>query len=85
MVLVTHFVRLIIFPLHDIITKIFNKQTKRQEGPHCARFSTDIARVNTWVAHLISMQKLGKIFWKKYNKIQAWIIKNAHLGLKCYE
>ena len=85
MVLVTHFEANYFPPLHDIITKILNEQTKRQEGPHCARFSTDITRVNTWVAHLISMQKLGKIFWKKYNKIQAWIIKNAHLALKCYK
>ena len=26
------------------------EQTKRQAGPHFARFSTDIAKVNTWVA-----------------------------------
>ena len=39
------------FCLHgDLIKEIFNGQTKRQAGPHCARFSTDIAKVNTWIA-----------------------------------
>ena len=36
--------------LHGVITKILNKQTKRQVGSHCARFSTDITKVSTWVA-----------------------------------
>ena len=38
------------FCVHVIITNILNKQTKRQECPHCAKFSTDIAKVNIWVA-----------------------------------
>ena len=36
--------------LHGVIIKILNEQTKRQAGSHCARFSTNIAKVNTWVA-----------------------------------
>ena len=31
----------------DLITEIFNGQTKRQAGPHCAGFSTVISKVNT--------------------------------------
>ena len=31
----------------DLITEIFNGQTKRQASPHCAGFSTDISKVNT--------------------------------------
>ena len=54
--------------VHVIITNILNKQRKRQECPHCARFSTDIAKTNTWLLRLISMQKLGKIFWKNTMK-----------------
>ena len=39
------------FCLHGVfITEIFNEQTKRQAIPNCAEFSTDIAKVNTWVA-----------------------------------
>ena len=30
----------------DLITEIFNGQTKRQAGPHAAGFSTDINKVN---------------------------------------
>ena len=37
--------------LHDdLITEILHGQTKMQAGPHCAGFSRDIAKVNTWVA-----------------------------------
>ena len=54
--------------VHVIITSILNKQRKRQECPHCARFSTDIAKINTWLLRLISMQKLGKIFQKNTMK-----------------
>ena len=36
--------------MHGVRTKILNKQTKRQAGSHYARFSTGIAKVNTWVA-----------------------------------
>ena len=32
------------------MTKNAKEQTKRQPGPHCARSSTDIAKVNTWIA-----------------------------------
>ena len=50
MVLVTHFLAIHSFCLHGIITKNSKEQTKRQAGPHCARPSTDIAKVNTWIA-----------------------------------
>ena len=33
-----------------VITKILNEQTKRQAAFHCARFSTDIPKGNTWIA-----------------------------------
>ena len=52
--------------LHGVlITEIFNGQTKRQSSPHCAGFSTDIAKVNTWLLHLISMKNSGKLIRKK--------------------
>ena len=50
MVLVTHFLAIHSFCLHGIITKNSKEQTKRQAGPHCARPSTDIAKVNIWIA-----------------------------------
>ena len=34
----------------DLIKEKFNRQTKSQAGPHCARFNTDIAKVTTCVA-----------------------------------
>ena len=38
----------------DLITELFNGQTKRQEGPHAVGFSKDIIKVNDWVqtAHI---------------------------------
>ena len=33
----------------DLITGLFNKETKRTAGPFRAGFSTDIQLVNTWV------------------------------------
>ena len=34
----------------DLITEILSGQTKKQADPHCTGFSTDIAKVKTWVA-----------------------------------
>ena len=53
------------FCVHVIITNILNKQTKRQECSHCARFSTDTAKVNTWVATSHIHAKVTQ----KYNEI----------------
>ena len=49
----------------DFITEIFNGQTKRQAGPHCAGFSTDINKVNTWVATSHIHAKVRQILWDK--------------------
>ena len=38
------------FSLPARYNKKYLEQTKRQTGPHFARFSTDIAKVNTWAA-----------------------------------
>ena len=57
------------FCVHVIITNILNKQTKRQECPHCARFSTDIAKVNTWVATSHIHAKVRQHLLEKYNEI----------------
>ena len=46
----THFLAIYSLCLHGIMTKNAKEQTKRQPGPHCARSSTDIAKVNTWIA-----------------------------------
>ena len=51
----------------DLKKEIFNGQTKRQTGPHCAGFSTVIAKVNTWAATSQIHTKLRKIFRRKYN------------------
>ena len=57
------------FCVHVIITNILNKQTKRQEFPHCTRFSTDIAKVNTWVATSHIHAKVRQHLSEKYNEI----------------
>ena len=57
------------FCVHVIITNILNKQTKRQKCPHCARFSTDIAKVNTWVATSHIHAKVRQNLSEKYNEI----------------
>ena len=57
------------FCVHVIITNILNKQTKRQELPHCTRFSTDIAKVNTWVATSHIHAKVRQDLSEKYNEI----------------
>ena len=57
------------FCVHIIITNILNKQTKRQECPHCARFSTDIAKINTWVATSHTHAKVRQHILEKYNEI----------------
>ena len=51
----------------DFKKEIFNRQTKRQTGPHCAGFSTDITKVTTWAATSHIHPKLRKIFRRKYN------------------
>ena len=52
--------------LHGVlITEIFNGQTKRQSSPHCAGFSTDIAKVNTWVATSHIHEKLRQTHSEK--------------------
>ena len=57
------------FCVHVIITNILNKQTKRQEFPHCTRFSADIAKVNTWIATSHIHAKVRQHLSKKYNEI----------------
>ena len=46
---------------------MLNKQTKRQVGSLCERFSTDIAKVNTWVATPHTHAKVRQTFGKKCN------------------
>ena len=46
----THFLAIHSLCLHGIRTENTSEQTKRQAGPHCARSSIDIAKVNTWIA-----------------------------------
>ena len=55
--------------MHVIITNILNKETKRQKCPHCARFSTDIVKVNTWVATSHIHAKVRQNLSEKYNEI----------------
>ena len=57
------------FCVHVIITNILNKQTKRHECPHCTRFSTDIAKVNTWVDTSHIHAKVRQNLSEKYNEI----------------
>ena len=54
----------------DLITKIFNWQTERQAGPHCAGFSADIAKVNTWVgtSHVHAKVRQRLADWIQLNK-----------------
>ena len=49
----------------DLITEIFNGQTKRQAGPHAAGFSTDLNKVNDWVRTAHIHAKLRCIFTNK--------------------
>ena len=49
----------------DLITGIFNEQTKRQAGPQYVGYSTDIAKVNTWVAASHIHAKVRKILSEK--------------------
>ena len=49
----------------DLVTEIFNGQTKRPTGSHCAGFSTDIAKVNTWVATSHIHGKVRKTYSEK--------------------
>ena len=51
----------------DLITEIFNGQTKRQAGSHCAGFSKILLRLTHGLLHLIFIQKFGKLFRIKYN------------------
>ena len=51
--------------LHGVITKMLNEQRKRQAGSHCARFSTDIAKVNSWVATSHIHEKVRQTFSEK--------------------
>ena len=57
------------FCVHVIITNILNKQTKRQECPHSARFSTYIGKVNTWVATSHIHAKVRQHLSEKHNAI----------------
>ena len=41
----------------DLVTEIFNGQTKRQAGPHWTGFSTDIAKLKHGLLHLIFTKK----------------------------
>ena len=50
MVLVSYFLAIHSLCLYGTITKNTKEQTKKQAGPHCARPSTDNAKVNTWIA-----------------------------------
>ena len=49
----------------ELITEIFNSQTKHQAGPHAADFSTDIIKVNEWVQTAHIHAKLRCIFTEK--------------------
>ena len=49
----------------DLITGIFNSQTKRKAGPHADGFSKKIIKVNDWVRTADTHAKLRCIFIKK--------------------
>ena len=49
----------------DLITEIFNGQTKCQAGPHAAGFSTGINKVNDWVRTAHIHAKFRCIFTEK--------------------
>ena len=71
------------FSLPARYNKRYLRTKKKQACPHFARFSTDTAKVNTWVATSYIHAKLTQnLFGKKYNLIQARIIKIDKLWFK---
>ena len=46
----------------DLITEVFNGETKRQAGPHRSGFSTNVDAVNTWIKTTHIHTKLRKKF-----------------------
>ena len=44
----------------DLITKVFNGETKRQAGPHRSGFSTNVDAVNTWIKTTHIMLNYGR-------------------------
>ena len=63
----------------ELITEIFNSQTKHQAGPHAAGFSTDIIKVNEWVKQLTSMQSYDVYLPRKLNCKLILVVTNAPL------
>ena len=49
----------------DLITELFNGQTKRQAGPHSLGFSTNIESVNNWVNTAHINAKIRSVFAEK--------------------
>ena len=49
----------------DLLTEIFNDQTKRQAGPHSSSFSTNIDTVNDWVNTTLIHAQIRAVFSKK--------------------
>ena len=47
------------------IKEIFSGQTKRQTGPYCAGFGSDIAKFNTWVVTSHVLAKVTEILSDK--------------------
>ena len=48
--------------LGDLITEVFNGETKQQAGPHRSDFSTNVDAVNTWIKTTNIHTKLRKKF-----------------------
>ena len=52
----------------DLVTEIFNGQTKRQAGPHASGFSTNIDPVNHWVNTAHIHAQMRAVFSEKLRK-----------------
>ena len=46
----------------DLISQVFNGETKRQAGPHKSGFSANVNAVNTWIKFTHIHAKLRKKF-----------------------
>lgn len=49
----------------DLITEVFNGETKRQAGPHRSGFSTNVEAVNTWIKTAHIHAKVRQTFCQK--------------------